>query len=247
MNRDAAQYILRSYHLGSRDAEDPQFRDALGMLARDPELAAWFAKDQAMDNGISRALQTFPVPADLKGQLLAARKVVPLYAWWQRPTWISTVAACVTLIATLAVLLSRAPKQTQFAEYHSYIAHTAASLDHLDVKTSDLLQIRQWLSGHGAPEDFAIPGRLNGKARVGCRVFEWNGQKVSLVCFELENQKVAHMFVIDRSMFTNLPGGGALQFQTTQDGIATASWSDARRTYIVAMQRGQQDLRRLLL
>jgi hypothetical protein len=247
MNRDAAKLVLRSYHPGGRDAQDPQFRDALAMLARDEELAAWFAREQGGDNKISGAFQSFPVPADLKGQLLAAQKVVPPRAWWQRPAWISAAAACVALLGTLAILVTRAPKQTQFADYHSYIVHTVTWLDHLDVKTSDLLQIRQWLGEHRAPEGFAIPGRLNGKASVGCRVFEWNGQKVSLVCFELENKKVAHMFVMDRSVFTNLPVGGALQFQAAQDGIATASWSDARRIYIVAMERGEQDLKRLLL
>ena len=247
MNRDAAKYVLRSYHLGGRDAEDPQFRDALEMLARDPELAAWFTREQAADKQIAGALQAFPVPADLKGQLLAARKVVPLRAWWQRPAWISAAAACVALIATVAIFVTRAPEQTQFAEFHSFVTDTAARLDHLDVKTSDLVEIRQWLSGHRAPGEFAIPGRLNGKSSVGCRVFEWNGQKVSLVCFELENQKVAHLFVMDRSVFTNLPGDGALQFQTTRNGIATASWGDARQIYIVAMERGEQDLKRLLL
>lgn len=247
MNRDAAKFILSSYHLGGKDAEDPQFHDALEMLARDPELARWFAQEQAIDKTIAGAFQRFPVPGDLKGQLLAAQKVVPLRAWWRRPALVSAAAACLALLGLLAMLVTRAPEQTQFAEFRSYVARTAARLDHLDVKTSDLVQIRQWLSSHHAPEDFAIPGRLNGKASVGCRVFEWNGQKVSLVCFELEDKKVAHMFVLDRSVFTSLPGGGVLQFQTTQDGIATASWSDAQRTYIVAMERGEQELKRLLL
>ena len=109
------------------------------------------------------------------------------------------------------------------------------------------MQIRQWLGRHSAPEDFIVPAKLNGKSSVGCRVFAWNGQKVSLVCFKLENKKVAHLFVMDRSALTKLPGGGAVQFQTTRNGIATASWSDARRIYIVAMEQGEQDLKRLLL
>jgi len=52
---------------------------------------------------------------------------------------------------------------------------------------------------------------------------------------------------MDRSALTKLQGGGAVQFQTTRNGIATASWSDARRIYIVAMEQGEQDLKRLLL
>jgi hypothetical protein len=100
---------------------------------------------------------------------------------------------------------------------------------------------------HRAPENFAIPGKLNGRSRVGCRVFAWNGQKVSLICFEIENKKVAHLFVMDTSSLTNLPAGGIPHFQTTGDGIATASWSDAQRIYILALKQGEQDLKRLLL
>lgn len=247
MNREDAKYILQSYHLGGQDADDPQFRDALQMVKRDPELAAWFAEEQAIDAKLAEKLQSFPVPPALKVQLLAARKVVSPPAWWRRPQWISAAAATVALLATLAVILIRSPQHREFAEFRSYVADTAATLDHLDLQTNDLHQIREWLGGHSAPDNFVIPVKFNGKPSVGCRVFQWNGQKVSLVCFELENQKVAHLFVMDRSQLTNLPGEGALQFQTARDGITTAAWSDARRIYVVAMQQGEPDLKRLLL
>jgi hypothetical protein len=247
MNREEAKYILRSYPPGGCDAEDPQFREALEMLKQDPELASWFEQEQAIDANLSRKFTSFPVPPSLKGQLLAARKVVPLRVWWQRPAWIIAAAACVTLIAALALFLIRAPGQRQFAEFQSYVADTAARLDHLDIQTSDLAQIRQWLGDHRAPESFVVPAGLNGKSTVGCRVFEWNGQKVSLVCFNLEDKKIAHVFIIDRSALANPPVGHSPQFQSTADGIATASWSDDRRTYIVAMQRGEEDLKRLFL
>jgi hypothetical protein len=248
MNRDEAKYVLRSYHLRGLDAGDPQFREALEMLACDPELAAWFEAEQAIDRKLSEKFQAFPVPAELRSQLLAARKVVSApVLWWRRPAWIGAAAAGVALLGALAILGPRMPEQRSFAEFRSYIASAAAKVDHLDFETSDLGQIRQWLGSHSAPGNFTVPGRLNGTSSLGCRVFAWNGQKVSLVCFELENKKVAHLFVMDRSALTNLPDGGAMQFQTTPAGMATASWSDARRIYIVAMERGEQDLKRLLL
>src|SRR5262245_6673660 len=114
MNREEAKYILRSYHLGGCDAEDPQFRDALETLKLDPELASWFEQEKMIDAGLSRKLTSFPVPPGLKGQLLAARKVVPLRAWWQRPVWITAAAACVTVIAAIALFLIRSPGQRQF-------------------------------------------------------------------------------------------------------------------------------------
>lgn len=247
MNREQAKFILQACHLDGRDAEDPRFREALNLVKCDPELASWFAQEQAADAKLSKAFRTFPVPPDLKGQLLAARKFISPPKRWFVPAWLSAAAVFVVFFGALGLLLTGSPKPEQFAQFRSFVSDTAATLDHLDLETSDLHQIRQWLVGHNAPNDFAVPGKLNGRTSVGCRVFPWHGQKVSLVCFELENQKVAHLFVTDRSALTNLPERGAVQFQTTPDGIATVSWSDARRVYVVAMAHGEEDLKRLFL
>jgi hypothetical protein len=247
MNRDEAKYILRSYHLNGRDADDPQFQDALEMLKRDPELRKWFSFEQNVDQKLSNTFHAFPVPPGLKGELLAARKIVPQRAWWRQTVWISAAAASLALLSILSVFLSHAPHKRPFAEFHSYIVETAATFDHLDIRTGDLARVREWLRDHRAPDDFIIPGQLNEKSSVGCRVFSWNGQKVSLVCFEIAANKVAHLFVMDRSALTNWPKGGVPQIDAADNGIATAAWSDPKRIYIVALKQGEQDLRRLLL
>jgi hypothetical protein len=246
MNRDEAKYILRSYHLGGRDADDPQFRDALETLNRDPELREWFSCEQAVDQKLSEAFGAFQVPPGLKGQLLAARKVVPRRAWWHMSAWISAMAASLALLGLLAVFLGRAAQKRPFTEFHSYVVETAANLDHLDIQTSDLARIREWLHDHRAPDDFVIPGRLNGKSSAGCRVFSWRGQKVALVCFEIADNKVAHLFVMNRSALTNWPDGGVPQIEASDTGIATAAWSDSTRIYVAALMHGEEDLRRLL-
>lgn len=247
MNRDEAIYLLRSYHLSGQDAEDPQFREALEMLQRDPELRQRFSRERAVDEKLSGAFRAFPVPPGLKGELLAARKVAP-ECTWRRPTaWLAAAAAGLALLGAFSVFRSQVMDKHPFAEFHSYVVETAAKLDHLDIRTGDLARVREWLHEHRAPDDFVIPGQLNGKSSVGCRVFSWNGQKISLVCFEVADNKVAHMFVMDRSALTNWPEVGVPQIEVSRDGIATAAWSDSRRTYIVALEQGEQDLRRLLL
>jgi hypothetical protein len=247
MNRDEAKYILRSYHLSGRDADDPQFQDALEMLKHDPELRKWFSCEQTVDQKLSDAFRAFPVPPGLKGELLAARKVVPQRAWWQHTAWISTAAASLALLGMLSVFLGRATHKRPFAEFHSYIVETAGKLDHLDIRTGDLARVREWLRDHRAPDDFVIPGQLNGKSSIGCRVFSWDGQRVSLVCFGIADNKVAHLFVMDRSALTNWPEGGVPQIEAADSGVATAAWSDSKRVYIVALEKGEEDLRRLLL
>jgi|KBSSwiStaDraftv2_1062776.scaffolds.fasta_scaffold92409_3 hypothetical protein len=246
MNRDEAKYILRSFHLNGLDTDDPQFQAALEMIQHDPELREWFSTEQVLDQKLSDAFRAFPVPPALQRELLAARNVVPPAAWWRQPVWMS-VAASLALLGVLSVLLSRTAHKRPFAEFHSYIIETAAQLDHLDIRTGDLAQVREWLRAHRAPDDFAIPGRLHGKSSVGCRVFSWNEQNISLLCFDIENNKVAHLFVMDRSVLTNWPEGGVPQIETAGNGIATAAWSDSKRIYIMALEQGERDLRRLLL
>ena len=246
MNRDEAKYLLRSYGLGGRDATDPQFQEPLEMLGHDPELAAWFAREQALDASFSRKLCAFPVPLDLKSQLLAARKIVPLQVWWRNPAWLGSAASLLVLVATLVIFLAGAGK-TDLADFRKYVAAEAAALDHLDFHSADLEQIRQWLENHGAPEDFVLPANLKTRPSIGCRVFDWNGENISLICFQLENKKVAHLFVFDRSGLTKIPIGEIPQFERTPDGITTASWGDNARIYVVAMKQDEQDLKQLFL
>jgi hypothetical protein len=52
---------------------------------------------------------------------------------------------------------------------------------------------------------------------------------------------------MDRSVLTNWPEGGVPQIETAGNGIATAAWSDSKRIYIMALEQGERDLRRLLL
>lgn len=247
MSRDEAKYLLRSYHLCGRDEDDPQFQDALELLERDAELQTWFFSERAADQKLSNAFCTLPVPPSLKTDLLALRKSVPERVWWQKASWITAMAASVTLLGILSVLPRHVVPGHSFSDFQSYVVETTAKLDHLDIHTSELSRIREWLRDHRAPDDFPIPGRLNGKSSVGCRVFSWKEQKVSLVCLELPDNKVAHLFVLDRSALANWPEGSPPQIDTTNSEIATAAWSDSKRVYVVALERGGMELRRLLL
>ena len=88
MNNEEAKLILQAYRPGGQDANDPRFREALEQAQRDPELARWFANEQALDSRISAKVQAaIKPPAHLKSQLLAQRKIVRPVAWWKMPAW----------------------------------------------------------------------------------------------------------------------------------------------------------------
>lgn len=245
MTREEAKFILRSYGTSQRDANDPQFRESFELMKTDPELAAWFAQEQALDSRLSQKFQTFPVPADLKAQLLALRKVRRARIWWRQPVWMSA-AACIALLIGLTFSWMRPPTHREFADFRSYVANTARTLDHLDITTTNVVEARQWLRAQHAPADFWIPASLSARPSVGCRAFHWKGRQVGLVCFKMDDQKTVHLFVIDRAALRDAPVGAKPDFLTTRNGVATGAWSDNHCTYVIAGNESEAMLKTLL-
>lgn len=235
MNREEDKYLLRAYRVGGQDANDSQFCEALERLKQDPELARWFAEEQAIDSRIADKLGVFPVPRDLKAQLLAARKILRPVPWWRKPVRLAAAAAAIAvLVGTIATWFSLAARE-KFGDFRSFAAAmTATRTDLLDFTSRDPNEIKQSLANRGeAPADFVIPAGLNRRPGIGCCVMNWRGEKVSMVCFELENRKVAHLFVVDRARLRQSPSEGA-QAVASNMGITTVAWSDAKNVYVLA-------------
>ena len=88
MTREEAKLFLQAYRPGGQDAEDPHFAEALALAKRDPELAAWFARQQKFDALFSDGLRQVRAPAQLKAEILARgrneKTAVPSISdWWQ--------------------------------------------------------------------------------------------------------------------------------------------------------------------
>jgi len=248
MNRDEAKFILQAYGVDGQESNEPQFREALEVLKSDAELARWFDTQQAVDRRLAEKFDAFPVPPDLKSQLLAARKVVvPPPRWWQKPAWLTAAAACVALLAMLVALAIRSPGDAQFADFRAYAGAVASDTKgHLDLMSQDVTALRQWLNARRAPDDFMMPAGLSGRPSLGCRVLDWNQRKVSFVCFELDSKQMVHLFVMDRDSLQGAPRGGIREVAALDGGIATLSWSDEKRVYVLASHQSEEELRRLL-
>lgn len=247
MNNEEAKLILQAYRPGGQDADDPRFREALEQAQRDPELARWFVNEQALDSRISTKVQAaIKPPAHLKSQLLAQRKIVRPIAWWKMPAWQLAAAACLALLVTLGVLWFKPADQAQFAAYRTAMAEfSGTKLDRFDLMSRDVAEVRRWLAQKESHGDLVLPAGLNGRASLGCRLLDWNGHKVSLVCFELENEQVAHLLVVDSTAFKDAPTDSPV---FTQIGnVATANWSRSGKTYVLASKEASQtDLMKLL-
>ena len=96
MTIQKAKEVLLAYRAGTSDENDPEVQEALAATGRDNELRAWFETQQQLQQQIRRHLRATPVPGELRDQILAQRKIVPL---WQRTEALLAVAS----LAILAV------------------------------------------------------------------------------------------------------------------------------------------------
>lgn len=239
MNNEEAKLILRAYRSGGQDAGEPVFREALEQAQRDPALARWFAHERAVDSRIGAKLRmAIDTPDNLKMQLLAQSRIARPEFKRQRRRWQFALAAAITLLLTLTAIWFR-PAEGGFDRYRAQMADFAAiRLDGLDLLSRDMVEVRRWLARNHSHADLLLPAGLDGKSSLGCRLLEWKGRKVSLICFELDNRRVGHLLVIDEAAFKAAPGASP-QFHQVGE-VATASWSRGGKTYVVASQGASQ-------
>ncbi len=259
MNCDEAKLILQAYRPGGQDADDPQFAEALALAKRDPELATWFARQQKFDALVSREIKSLPVPPDLKDKLLAhenllRQKIVELPApvWWRNlfpfgltAAW--AVAAAVVILFGIAVFWKQPENNAHFANYSARMVYAAVNdSNHVDVENKDMKQVVAWLGEHHGENNFVLPVALNGDSGLmGCRVLDWHGQKVSMLCYGLSGSGHVDLFVAGANVFPDAPPEDKPQF-VSSGGMPTASWSHDGKAYLMVGHGDMAALERIL-
>jgi anti-sigma factor RsiW len=254
MNRDEAKLILQAYRPGGREAGDPYFAEALGLVQRDAELAAWFAEQQRFDSNISGGLQQVRVPSRLKAEILALGKKEEssAAAWWQNLfSWQSPIAwsAAVVVIVVLSLALFRTKPEgpSGFADYSAQMVNTAMNdKHHVDIDVNNMKQAVAWFSDHQGENRLALPATLNGDdSLMGCRVLDWHGQKVSMLCYSIKGMMHVDVFVAEANIFPDAPPLDNPQF-VVSDGLPTASWTHDGKVYLAVSHGNDAILKDLL-
>ncbi len=259
MNREEARLILQSYRPGGQDAGDPQFAEALALAKQDAELAAWFARQQKFDAQISHEIKSLPAPPDLKAKILAQgnpqrQKIVELsaQAWWRNLFSFSSpvswaMATVVLIVLSVAVFWKPSKGQPRFADYSAQMAFAAVNdANHVDVENKDMKQVVAWLAEHHGENKFVLPVALNGDSGLmGCRVLDWHGQKVSMLCYGLSNSEHVDLFVAEVKIFSDAPLEDKPQF-VSSGGMPTASWSHDGKAYLMVGHGDMTALEKIL-
>jgi hypothetical protein len=245
MNREEAKFILGAYRPNSEDAHDPQFHEALELARRDPELARWFAEQQALDRAFSAKIRSRPVSPDLKAQLLLARTTARRRArWWRQPVWFAAAGLAV-LLAVSSTILTRGEKPADFAGFRAAMAAAASDMSgHADVWGLDNDGYRKWLAENRGAADFALPASLADKNIAACKIVGWEGRKVTMLCLKVGGRHL-DVFVVNAAELPGVRLDATLQFFVEAD-LASAAWQRDGKIYLAAGAMPKADLQQLL-
>ena len=244
MDRQSAKEILACYRPGRDDPADPAFGEALEAARHDPELARWLAQQTAVDAAVRETLGNLPVPANLRKQILA-QVSAPSVArvWWRKPAF---PAAAVVLVALAAIVgVWQANQPDTFDAYRQQMAALVSGDYDMNLKSTDLKEIRQYLASQGWPSDYALTPAMQRLEAEGGSVIKWHGKKISLVCVQAGDDTDLFLFVVPRSVLPDAPATETPQFVSV-GGMMTAAWSAGNQLYLLASHADEELLRRYL-
>ena len=232
MNSEQAREILAAYRPGTDDARDPFFAEALELMRHDAELKVWFDETMAFDQLMRGRLARVAVPAGLREAILAERKIIRPTPWWQHRLngrQLATAAAVLLAGALVAVWLGQPPRG--FAQFRRDIADQSwGSAPHLELKTTNLVEIEKFLAAQNISTNFFIPPTLAQSEVRGCSVLQWQGRQIPVICFNAGNQHL-HLAVVDRSLFPDAPT--RIPQLDQWQSWRTASWSRDDHSYVL--------------
>jgi hypothetical protein len=242
MNSEQAREILRGYRPGVDDESEPELREALAELQRDPALEAWFKEHRALQSAIAAKFKKIPPPPDLKERILKGAPAPGKIIRWSRPVlW----AAAATIAFALVFAAIQAPRgeKTDFQSFRDRMVQKTLRDYRMDMVTNDVPTIRQYLAANNAHADFALPKGLAKLPGQGCAVLKWRDQTVSLVCLEPAPKQTLYLYIVDRKAVPDAPANEAPVFAQVKK-LTTATWTDSKKEYFLATFGDEQSLRR---
>jgi len=237
------QLYLQAMRPHGQDADLPEFAEPQQTAATDPALSAWWAIEQAFDRDFADSLASVSPPAALQATILAGVRASRRASVWRRTAWKAlATAAAITLLAGLSYLSLR-PTPTlaePLVHFRSEMIHTLENQHSLDHKTSKAEEVRVWLASHQGITDPTIPAGLSKRETIGCKVFEWHGTKVTLICFRPcpsgdPQSASAHLFVVDEQDAPDLLNAFESQSPAFAESNAwtSAVWREAGKIHVL--------------
>lgn len=247
MDKTQAQFILRCYRSGTSDARDEAFAEALGQVKNDPALREWQDRELAFDRACRDKLRTFPVPGDLRLNILAAHHAQRSQRTGHSRQALLGLAAALILSVGSFFALSQfvSPPSLTASEFTRQALLTGDDPSLLEYFTGDLDAKRAWLSQHNAPSAWELPPELISAKGEGCRTVSIQGNTVTVVCYRLGCGNTVQIYVISRQALSEASPRGEL-ILAELDGHSTARWCDGKFYYVAVSRLPLHRLKDLL-
>lgn len=212
------------------------------MAGRDPELAAWLEKRTAFDEQVADVLAA-SIPAGLREKILQnARPSAKRPTRWVLPTTLTAAAAAVAFGWTI---LSPVDASMPAWQVESLAAVTKVQYGVSKVHPAhDLESIKKMLVADQSPTPGHLPGTVGEMPVRACKCIHVDGHKASIICFEIEPGKEAHLVVVDNTGMTDVPPQLQPQFKACKKWN-TVSWSEGKQTFLLATTADVAALKKL--
>ncbi|HXA14803.1 MAG TPA: hypothetical protein VNW23_06710 [Opitutaceae bacterium] len=242
MNNNEAQFLLRAYRPGGRDADDPAFTAALAQARQDPALGAWFAREQAFDTVVAAQLNAIAPPPGLREAILTGVSVSRApYTARRWPVWLALAASVALLLGGGA--LWRMRSASSMDPMMTFVLHDAQFEKHggHGEAASDLEHMLE----NPATRLASLPIDYNKLRTTGCRTLNFDGHSVMEVCFE-RGGSMFHIYMAQRADFPQIASTAGGPLMANQNGWSAMQWADAQHVFVVASSADQATLRSLL-
>jgi hypothetical protein len=231
--------MLSVHRENDMEANDPRFAEARRKAESDSTLGKWWAAEQEQDRAIGAKLASIPVPAGLKARLLSP----PQTTVAPRPAWTRAALLAAACLVALAILFGswRGPFQpaVSLADYRDEMVGFIKVDPNLEMKSTDLTKVTNWLQKSHAPAPLTLPKKLRDLEPIGCRTLRFRGHDVALICFKRKEGSLLHLFVVNGAALPKAMKNKERQI-SPEGTWMTAAWSHGDQVYLMTAQGDQQ-------
>lgn len=258
MTIEEAKEVLLPYRHGTSDAEDPQIAEALALAKQDADLARWLEAHCARQYVLSEKFRRITPPDGLLQQIISEHRATQRRSIFERNPRLTALVCTLALLISLLVATNPSEwwrafqgPDTQLVAYQQSMAGIAISPYTMATAANDAEHIRAYLKQNNAPSDFVLNEALKLTPMTGCAVENWNGTKVSMICFHSHpensntNASDLWLFVANRSSISDAPNATHPQVQQV-NSLIVATWVDGDRLYMLARQGDLEGLKKFL-
>jgi len=104
--------------------------------------------------------------------------------------------------------------------------------------------VKKLLNATGCPCPETVPTKLAGLPTYGCKRIRVDGRAATIICFELESGKEAHLVVMSSQNLCDCPAQGTPCFKSAKNW-SYASWSYGEQAFILATTADKAALKKL--